>query len=368
MQRRTLLRTARGTLAGVTTFLTGCLTNRSSTGPPFSANDTATESRRNPSCFESGTFENPVFEPILADPTIVRADSGRFYVYGTADDWHDSEGKRAIPIIRSRDLVTWEYVGDVFDEVPEWLSGADTVWAPDIVKWEDEYRLYYSLVDKDEFPTGRGIGVATATDPSGPFEDHGEVLRSETIGVEDSIDPAVVLEDETPYLFWGSRVDGIYVVRLSADGTTPIGAKSQVAGDRFEGAYPIKRNGAYYLFVSSGSCCDGVNSTYQVEVARASELTGEYRNEYGRSIVNSHGRLVVDHSAAFAGPGHCAVIPDDGGTDWLVYHAYDTENEVFIDGTPRRALMLDPLVWEDGWPRVPDTFPSSCQQKPVIDS
>ncbi len=80
----------------------------------------------------------------------------------------------------------------------------------------------------------------------------------------------------------------LHVVQLSADGTRPIGGKSLVAGDLFEGAYPIKRNGAYYLFVSSGSCCDGINNTYQVEVARASELTGEYRNEYGPAVSSIH--------------------------------------------------------------------------------
>lgn len=33
------------------------------------------------------TYVNPVFEPVLADPGVLRAEDGSFYVYGTEDDW-----------------------------------------------------------------------------------------------------------------------------------------------------------------------------------------------------------------------------------------------------------------------------------------
>jgi arabinan endo-1,5-alpha-L-arabinosidase len=157
------------------------------------------------------------------------------------------------------------------------------------------------------------------------------------------------------------------VVPLTADGTEPAGEKTRVASDLFEGAYLIKRRGYYYLFVSSGSCCDGFDSEYQVEVGRATSITGPYRNQYGRTLLESHGRLVVDDSDAFAAPGHNAVVTDDAGTDWLVYHAYDRAHDAFLDGTPRRALMLDPLRWPDDWPEVAGTFPSAQERLPVVE-
>jgi len=46
------------------------------------------------------TYTNPVFEPILADPTVVRADDGWFYAYGTQDDWGDGHGSRLIPVVK----------------------------------------------------------------------------------------------------------------------------------------------------------------------------------------------------------------------------------------------------------------------------
>jgi arabinan endo-1,5-alpha-L-arabinosidase len=349
MHRRSLLHAIGLTATG---GLAGCA--RAPTARPARSSDAAR------------TYENPVFEPILADPTVVRGGDGRFYVYGTTTDWHDGTGRRIVPILRSPDLLRWEFVGTVFEAVPRWLDGADTVWAPHVVAHDGRYLLYYALVNTDDFPDGRGIGVATAADPTGPFEDQGAVLRSETVGVDDSIDPAVLIDDGDPYLVWGSQVDGIYVTRLSADGTEPVGGKTRVASDLFEGSYLVERRGVYYLFVSSGSCCDGFESEYQVEVGRATSITGPYRNEYGRSLLESHGRLVVDDSDAFAAPGHNAVVTDDAGTDWLVYHAYDRAHDAFLAGTPRRALLIDPLIWTDGWPRVDDTFPSTRERAPVV--
>ena len=48
---------------------------------------------------------------------------------------------------RSRDLIVWENVGKVVENPPpesvEWVGG-NAIWAPDIIKAGDEYRLYCS--------------------------------------------------------------------------------------------------------------------------------------------------------------------------------------------------------------------------------
>ena len=51
----------------------------------------------------SHKYHNPVFEPILADPTIVKADDGWFYAYGTQDNWGDGNPAHLVasPIQRS---------------------------------------------------------------------------------------------------------------------------------------------------------------------------------------------------------------------------------------------------------------------------
>ena len=52
------------------------------------------------------SYKNPVFREILvADPTVIRAEDGNFYLYAT------ESGKNNIPILRSSDLVNWTKVG-----------------------------------------------------------------------------------------------------------------------------------------------------------------------------------------------------------------------------------------------------------------
>lgn len=307
------------------------------------------------------TYSNPVFEPILADPTVIRTDDA-FYAYGTEDDWRDGEGSRLVPIVRSTDLVEWEYVGEAFEERPAWKERGN-VWAPSIVERDDEYHLYYSISEwGDENP---GIGVAVSSTPEGPFEDRGKLFTSDEIGVENSIDPYFYRHEGTPYLFWGS-FHGIYGVELSADGTDAVGEPFRIAGDRFEATYLHERDGYYYFFGSTGSCCDGPSSTYQVEVGRAESFEGPYRNPAGDDLLDSGGGLVIEGSDEFVGPGHNSMAVDDEGTEWLVYHAYESGNE-WIDSTPRRPLLVDPLRWEDGWPRVEDRVPSVERPVPTID-
>ena len=55
-----------------------------------------------------GTYQNPVVNKSLPDPTIVKAEDGFFYLYAT-------ENIRNVPIHRSSDLVNWE---DVYKRQP----------------------------------------------------------------------------------------------------------------------------------------------------------------------------------------------------------------------------------------------------------
>lgn len=309
-------------------------------------------------------YENPVFEPVLADPSLIRSEDGTFYVYGTEDDWGDGKGSRLIPILRSDDLIEWEVVGDAFTRKPDWkLEGG--LWAPDIVYHEGKYLLYYAFSTwGDEDP---GIGVATADDPAGPFEDQGPLFLSSEIGVTNSIDPMFYVDDGTPYLFWGS-FHGIYGIQLSDDGLKTAGEKFPVAGDAFEAPYLVKRDGYYYLFLSLGSCCEGEFSSYHVAVGRSEQIEGPYLDQNGDDLMGSTGTLVLvgdedaEKEKRFVGPGHNAIVTDDAGTDWIVYHAIDPEEPRLPAGATRRPLMIDPLVWKDGWPQVEGLLPRTGEQ------
>ncbi|RBI59028.1 arabinan endo-1,5-alpha-L-arabinosidase [halophilic archaeon] len=318
-----------------------------------------------------GQYRNPVFEPIFADPSTIRTEDGDYYAYATMDNWGPERGGwHVVPIIRSTDLVNWEFVGDAFETVPDWYDNgtAEFVWAPDIAQYNGKYHLFYALVDfSPEYNwEHQGIGVATADSPAGPFEDQGEVLQGSAVGVGNSIDPMFYVDDGTPYLVWGS-FDGIHLVELARDGNgwEYVGSPTQIASDRYEAPYVVERKGWYYLFVSSGGCCSGPDSTYQVEVGRARDLVGPYRNEQGETLMNAPGSLVIDDDQQFGAPGHNAIVKDDAGTDWLVYHAYERDEPGFVHGVPRRPLLIDPVQWRGGWPTVRTKTPSTRQRRPT---
>ncbi|QGQ94522.1 arabinan endo-1,5-alpha-L-arabinosidase [Paenibacillus psychroresistens] len=312
-------------------------------------------------------YTNPVFEPVLADPAILRGADGFFYAYGTEDEWKTGEKSKLVPIVKSADLVKWNYVGDAFTTKPDWKKDGG-IWAPDISFDNGSYYLYYSLSDWGD--SNPAIGVAISANPAGPFEDKGKLFDSTQVSVRNSIDPMLFVdEDGTKYLIWGS-FNGIYGITLSADGLSIQGEKFQIAGSDFEGPYIIKRGAYYYFFGSIGSCCAGKDSMYLVSVGRSESLKGPYLDADGNDIIESPGTVILigedldkdnNKTKNFVGPGHNSIIQDDSGTDWIVYHAIDSSNPLLPNEATRRPLMIDPIVWVDGWPTIKNQVPSKVK-------
>lgn len=321
-------------------------------------------------------YTNPIYEPVLADPAIIRHE-GVFYVYGTQDygEWGDEFGTKFGPILSSTDLVNWVFAGSAFemDTRPTWGTANSGIWAPDVVKIGNQFIMYYSLSKWGD--PNPGIGIATADHPLGPWEDHGMLIRSDMIGVNNSIDATVFVEDGRVYMIWGS-FRGLYGLELSSDGlslkdgTNAVNTKIHIAGldtstgwngSTYEAPYVIKKDGYFYMFVSSGTCCNGFQSTYNVRVGRSLSPLGPYVDSTGQSMLGTNrGHRVVDGSTYFAGPGHNAIIMDDNEDYFMIYHAYDKSEAPKYGNSPRRSLMIDKLVWdEDGWPSVKGNMPSN---------
>ena len=91
------------------------------------------------SSVQNRTYVNPVFEPILADPTVVRNPQNKlFHAYGTADNWGDGKGPRLVSILQSKDLVHWSWIGTAFSVKPNWETEGG-IWAPDLVFVNGKY-------------------------------------------------------------------------------------------------------------------------------------------------------------------------------------------------------------------------------------
>ena len=123
----------------------------------FNANDVAAQK----------TYNNPVIKSSTPDPTVIRANDGYFYLYGTED-------MNNMPIYRSRNLVDWTFVGTAFTDatrpkcVRPYTKGM--MWAPDINYINGQYVLYYSI-GVWGYGWECGVGVATSERPEGPFTD-----------------------------------------------------------------------------------------------------------------------------------------------------------------------------------------------------
>jgi len=303
-------------------------------------------------------YSNPLYGPDFADPTIHRAEDGTWWAYASNMSYIEDSDERLIPILSSPDLVNWTYEGEAFNSRPGWLYGS--IWAPDVHYHDGQWVLFYALWPRgDDDSQVPGIGVATSETPDGPFTDHGEILSNPDHPYPgNTIDPYFAYHNETPYLFWANFA-GINVVELTEDlQDYQPGTFNQIAGSAYEGPAIFQRGDYWYVFGSTGDCCDGFDSTYEVEVGRSENLLGPYHDRNGTPMLERNewnaGPTHLGDNDRFVGPGHGDVTVDDDGTYWFVYHAYDTEGPEFVDNgwPPARQLFLDPIQWEEGWPII----------------
>ena len=311
------------------------------------------------------TYTNPIIsDKSVPDPSVIRANDGYFYLYAkqTKTYW--------MPVYRSKDLVNWEYQGTAFNKATEPdLPGGGAFWAPEIRFLNGKYVLYYSWAKMN----GTDISytaVAVGDTPMGPFPDSKELIGNKEFG-SNCIDQFYYEEDGKKYMFFGS-FKGIYVTELEDDGlTVKLGndgkptLKKQVCGNAFEGTNIYKKGKYYYLFASIGSCCNGVNASYQVVVGRSENLLGPYVDKDGKDMLKNNWELVLEGDGQkWIGPGHNSIIvQDDEGTDWMIYHSYMKKD----GGVGGRLGMLDRVLWtDDGWPYIKNKIPSNSDLIPVF--
>jgi arabinan endo-1,5-alpha-L-arabinosidase len=321
----------------------------------------------------AATYQNPVLDTDFPDPAVLRAPDGFYYTYATQGP-HDGRTVN-IQLARSRDLVRWDHVGEALPVKPSWASQTQEFWAPHVHHADGRYFLYYSakpdaaLTDQSQ---GLCLAVATADRPEGPFTDIGRPLQCGEGFV--NIDPMAYDDPATGkrLLYWGSGFGSIKVQELSADrisfapGSRPIDLVSVIPDESplnyqrlVEGAWIVRRDGYYYLFYSGDNCC-GPNAHYAMLVARSRSATGPF--ETLAQATGAPNSVILERSGIWVAPGHNSVIEDEAGDHWVLYHAVDSRRPRTREGddiNSRRIMLLDRLVWQDGWPRVAGQGPST---------
>jgi arabinan endo-1,5-alpha-L-arabinosidase len=170
------------------------------------------------------------------------------------------------------------------------------------------------------------------------------VIRTTDANNYNAIDPDLVLDaNGNPWLSFGSFNSGIKLTKLGSN-MKPTGALYSIANRSggIEAPVIVLRNGYYYLFVSVGFCCRGVDSTYQIRYGRSTSITGPYLDKSGIDMLQGGGTLLDSGNQRWIGPGG----QDIQGTGIIARHAYDATD----NGAPK--LLINTLNWDaQGWPR-----------------
>ena len=317
------------------------------------------------------SYKNPVFDFDFPDPSILKAADGWYYAYATQGITPEFEYQN-IQLARSQDLVHWQRLPDALPEKPVWANHTWDFWAPHVVYHDGVYYMYYSAEPNEG--AGLCLAVATAQQPAGPFTDKGEPLKC---GPGFShIDPFAFDDPQsgTRYLYWGSNSTPIRVQELAGDrlsfqsDTIPVYVLIPQRGRPYEGllegAWVVYRQGFYYLFTSGDACC-GEGAHYAVMVARSTSPTGPF--EKLGDVNGSKSSVILEASSVWTAPGHNAIFTDASGQDWIFYHAINANDSGLNDPIPNddyspRVLLMDPIIYVDGWPQIPGASPSYEEQ------
>jgi hypothetical protein len=288
----------------------------------------------------------------IHDPSTVIRCNGRYYVFSTG---------QGIASKSSADKEFWVTGPSVFSSPPAWTTGAvpgftGNFWAPDVIYFNGLYHLYYSCSTFGSQVSAIGLATNPTLDPTDPgylWTDQGAVVQSTTGSAYNCIDPSVAFDASgNLWMSFGSFWNGIYMVRLDATTgllhSTPTLtwlAFNNASGDPIEASCLFYRAGYYYLFVDWGSCCSGIDSTYNIRVGRSSSITGPYLDRSGVDMRSGGGTLFLKTTGKYIGPGHAGILNEDGTNFFLGYHYYDA------NANGASYFDLEPLSWTaDGWP------------------
>ncbi len=307
-----------------------------------------------PSSNQQATYRNPVYDGYFADPFVhavgrrlpgVRDRRSRrranvrgpaFGRPGAMDARRGRHGGRSRPSSAT-------------------TAGLQRWWQADGQFW-----LYYSVGFGDR---RHHLRVATASSPLGPFRDLGVNLTPDELF---AIDPHPFRDvDGRWYLYYardvltGDRVgthlavaEMVTMAELSARGQPVLAptadwqiferARSIYDGTHdwhtLEGPNVRRHDGIYYCIYSGGSY---LGEGYHAAWASAPHPLGPWTEPPA-----DRSQLLATVPGRVRGPGHNSVVSTNGGTDMLVYHAWNAA------GT-RRQMCIDPLLWDADGPHTP---------------
>lgn len=316
------------------------------------------------------------------DPSGVVIDRGFGFVFSTS---YGNEG--GVEVRRTASQVSGENISSAvwldhsvvfpIPQLPRWLHARNlgpTLWAPDVSLHAPtgEWRLYYAASSFGSQSSCIGLAV-TKSLVKPDWIDRGPVLCSDIcspIGKPsphacNAIDPHAIPVGSEVYMTLGSFWTGIKLIQLDANtgllpplssGSDPPHRVWDVAENFHpDPPRPIEASwleydpssGWYWLFANWGMCCRGVQSTYNIRVGRARNVTGPFLDQTGEAMEKGGGTLLLGTEQEIIGPGQLGLLRLDAGgsAGWIAsMHYYNGADA----GKPYLRLMH--MGSYGGWP------------------
>ena len=280
---------------------------------------------------------NPIFEGWYADPEGIIFDN-EYWIYPTYSGVYNapdtlttfteeqlkirentiSEGyliQTFLDAFSSNDLINWTKHPHVLN-IKDIQWAGYSLWAPAIIKANNQYYLFFSANDIQNNDELGGIGVSVADNPAGPFKDAlGKPLIDKIINGAQPIDQFVFRDDDSQYYMYYGGWGHLNIVKLSADLLSiekfddGISFKEITPENYVEGPFLLKRGGKYYLMWSEGGW-GGPN--YSVAYGISNSPLGPF---------DRIGKILQQDPDVATGAGHHSVITiPETDEHYIVYH------------------------------------------------
>lgn len=299
----------------------------------------------------NGTFTNPLFYDEFTDPDLIRVDT---VFYMVASSMHAMPG---LPLLRSKDLVNWEFVTYIFDKLdlgPEFHLEGDKgiygngIWAPAIRYHKGTFYVFVNVND-------HGLQVFSAQDPSGPWIHKNMGGRIYDLGI---------LFDDDDKIYAVHSYDEVKLIEIKPDFSGYVEGSEKVIIPKNnamgEGHHFYKINGKYYIIsadyapVGRMQCAraDKPEGPYETVVISSRETMGTQRGWWSKgygfwSNIPNEGEVMEfekpSENGFYAVPLHQGGIVDLPNGEWWGFSMMDVKST-------GRLTFLSPVTWKNGWP------------------
>jgi beta-xylosidase len=283
---------------------------------------------------------NPVIPGLYADPDLIVAANGKYYLYPTTDGFDGWSGTEfyAFSSKDGKKFSNPKKILDVASNQVPWATGY--AWAPCMAQKDGKYYFYFCA----KRPNGDScIGVAVSDKPDGGFHAKEEpiitpeLVKQANISMWQTIDPSIYEENGETYILFGNGNPAIG--KLSEDMCHVIPEtlrQLEGAADFRESIIVTKRKGLYHF---TWSCDDTGSENYHVNYGTSDSLFGPIQYQYP----------ILEKQGESLGTGHHSILKIPGKDCYkIAFHRFATPVENYPTGKGwHREICIAELTFSE---------------------